>query len=66
VTTLPLLTFDEAQTVGARAHDHWLRMTGEAPLPRGDNAWGDLVQFVTKAACESLVEREVTEDNIPW
>jgi hypothetical protein len=63
---LPLLSFDEAHTVGVKAHDHWLRMTGAAPVPRGDSAWADLVQFVTKVACERVVEREVTEDDVPW
>jgi len=64
MTTLPLLTFDEAQTVGARVHDHWLRMTGEAPAPRDSFAWADLVQFVTRAACERVVERDVMDDEM--
>jgi hypothetical protein len=62
MTALPLLTFDEAQRVGERVHDHWVRMTGEAPVPRDNFAWADLVQFVTRAACERLVEREAEYD----
>ena len=63
MTALPLLTFDEAQRVGERVHDHWVRMTGEAPVPRDNFAWADLVQFVTRAACERVVERGMAEDD---
>lgn len=54
---LPLLSFDEAQDVGAAVHDHWLRMTGEAPIGRDNLGWADLVQFVTRKACECVVAR---------
>jgi hypothetical protein len=30
---------DEAQSVGVRACDHWLRMTGEAPISRDNLGW---------------------------
>ena len=55
---LPILSYDEAQAVGAAVHDHWLRMTGTAPGGRDDLYWADLVQFVTRKACERVVERE--------
>ena len=54
---LPLLSYDEAQSVGEDVHDHWLRMTGEAPISRDNLGWADLVQFVTRKACERVVER---------
>ena len=59
---VPILTYDEAQDVGAAVHDHWLRMTGEAPIGRDNLGWADLVQFVTRKACERLVEREGAGD----
>ena len=61
---VPILTYDEAQEVGAAVHDHWLRMTGAAPIGRDDLGWADLVQFVTRKACERMVEREGAEDLI--
>jgi predicted protein tyrosine phosphatase len=63
---MPILSYDEAQDVGAAVHDHWLRMTGEAPIGRDQLGWADLVQFVTCKACERVVEREAAEDQIPW
>lgn len=66
MATLPILTFDEAQAVGEQMHDHWLRLTGQTPLPRDHLAWGDLVQFVTRKACERVVERGADNDDIPW
>jgi hypothetical protein len=62
---VPILTYDEAQDVGAAVHDHWLRMTGEAPIGRDNLGWADLVQFVTRKACERVVEREATDNQIP-
>ncbi len=47
-------------------HGHWLRLTGEAPLGPGNLGWADLVQFVTRKACERVVEREAADDRIPW
>jgi hypothetical protein len=44
-TTLPILTYAEAQSVGEVVHDHWLRMIGEAPIGRDNLGWADLVQF---------------------
>jgi len=55
---LPILSYDEAQYVGADVHDHWLRMTGAAPIGRDDLGWADLVQFVTRKACERVVARD--------
>ena len=63
---MPVLSYDEAQEVGAAVHDHWLRLTGEAPIGRDDLGWADLVQFVTRKACERVVEREAADDQIPW
>jgi len=65
MTTLPLLSYDEAQSVGEVLHDHWVRMTGEAPIARDNLGWADLVQFVTRKACERVVERDA-DDHIPW
>ena len=62
---VPILSFDEAQDVGAAVHDHWLRMTGEAPAARDSLAWADLVQFVTRKACERVVAREAGDDRVP-
>jgi hypothetical protein len=55
--TLPILTYDEAQIVGEAVHDHWVRMRGETPIARDNLGWADLVQFVTRKACEQVVER---------
>jgi len=55
---------DEAQSVGEAMHDHWFRMTGEAPIARDNLAWADLVQFVTRKACECVVGRG-SEDTEP-
>ena len=63
---MPILSFDEARMVGADVHDHWLRLTGAAPIARDDLGWADLVQFVTRKACERMVEREGADDQIPW
>jgi hypothetical protein len=63
---VPILSFDEAQDVGAAVHDHWLRMTGEATIGRDNPGWADLVQFVTRKACERVVEREGADDRMPW
>ena len=54
------------EDAGAAVHDHWLRMTGEAPIARDHLGWADLVQFVTRKACERVVEREAAGDQIPW
>lgn len=63
---MPILSFDEAQVVGAQMHDHWLHMTGEVPIDRDNLGWADLVQFVTRKACERVAERESEDDKIPW
>ena len=61
---VPILSYDEAQDVGAAVHDHWLRMNGAAPIGRDHLAWADLVQFVTRKACERVVEREGADDEM--
>jgi hypothetical protein len=66
MTLVPILSYDEAQDVGAAVHDHWLRMTGAAPIGRDHLGWADLVQFVTRKACERVVAREGEDDRIPW
>ena len=66
MSPVPILSFDEAQEVGAAVHDHWLRMTGEAPAARDSLAWADLVQFVTRKACERVVERGAGDDRMRW
>ena len=64
MTTLPLLTFDEAQSVGEAMHDHWQRITGDAPIARDNLAWADLVQFVTRKACECVIGRDAGEEGM--
>jgi hypothetical protein len=64
MVTLPILSFDEAQSVGEKVHDHWVRQNGDAPVPRHDLAWGDLVQFVTRQACEHVVARSLNDDDM--
>ena len=59
---IPLLSYDEAQQVGVAVHDHWLRLTGAAPIGRDDLGWADLVQFVTRKACERVVARGDADD----
>jgi hypothetical protein len=49
-----------------RVHDHWLRMNGAAPIARDHPAWADLVQFVTRNACERVVAGEGADDRSPW
>jgi hypothetical protein len=66
VSALPILSYDEALAVGADVHDHWQRMTGAAPIGRDDLSWADLVQFVTRKACERMVERAGADDQLPW
>ena len=62
-----ILTYDEAQDVGVAVHDHWLRMTGVAPIGRDHLGRADLVQFVTRKACERVVAREAdADDRVPW
>lgn len=48
--TIPALSFADAEAVGEALHDHWQKMTGSAPIARGDLAWADLVQFVARTA----------------
>ncbi len=62
VREMPILSYDEAQQVGVRVHDHWMRMTGEAPIPRDNLGWADLVQFVTRVACERVADRGSEDD----
>lgn len=63
MATLPLLSFDEAQTLGEQMHDRWLRLTGEnAPFPRESLGWADLVQWVNRKACERVIERASIDD----
>jgi hypothetical protein len=57
MTALPILSFDEAKTVGEALYDHWIKLTGEAPMPRGEPGWADLVQLVTRKACEQVIAR---------
>ena len=64
MNVVPILSYDEAQDVGAAVHDHWLRMNGAAPIGRDHLGWADLVQFVTRKACERVVEREGADDEM--
>lgn len=45
-----LLSFSQAQRVGALLHDRWGAIAGQVPLTRDDMAWGDIVQFVLRMA----------------
>ena len=65
MSPLPLLSYDEAQALGVAVHDHMLRMTGAAPIARDDLGWADLVQFVTRKACERVVAREEEGERMP-
>lgn len=41
-------------------------MTGEAPIWRDNLGWADLVQFVTRKACERVVARgDGDDDRVP-
>ena len=62
---MPILTHDEARDVGAAVHDHWRRLNGAAPIARDHPGRADLVQFVTRKACERVVEREAADDRVP-
>ena len=64
MNVVPILSYDEAQDVGVAVHDHWLRMNGAAPIGRDHLGWADLVQFVTRKACERVVEREGADDEM--
>jgi hypothetical protein len=57
----PLLTFAEAETVGAQLHDHWLKMAGEVPMGREDCGWADIVQQVLRRARDVVDGREGVE-----
>jgi hypothetical protein len=62
MTRPPLLTFAEAETVGAQLHDHWTKMAGKAPMAREDMAWADLVQRVIRLARDVVDAREGGDD----
>lgn len=57
-TAPPILSFGEAETVGAELHDRWRAQAGDAPLTRDDMAWGDIVQFVIRRARDLVSMRE--------
>jgi hypothetical protein len=51
--TPPLVTFTEAEQIGAELHDRWALLSGgEPPLTREDYAWSDIAQFVIRRADE--------------
>jgi hypothetical protein len=50
----PVISFDQAERVGQALHDHWLSMSGAAPLKRDDMGWGDIVQFTLRTARDVL------------
>lgn len=54
----PLLSFSEAEAVGAALHDHMEKQLGAVPMDRDDMGWGDLVQFVLRRAGETVRDRE--------
>jgi predicted protein tyrosine phosphatase len=59
---VPLLTFNEAEEVGAALHDHWTKMVGSAPIERGNLAWADFVQFVARTARARVAKRKEALD----
>ena len=64
---VPFLSYDEALAVGADVQDYWRRRIGAAPNGRDEFGWADLVQFVTRKACERLAERAAAEEDcIPF
>lgn len=57
-----LLTFAEAERLGAELHDRWFAMTGEEPLRVDDMGWADIVQFVMRRATTIIAERKPTDE----
>ena len=61
MTLVPLLTFEEAQHVGSKLHDHWQAMGGSAPFERDDFAWADIVQRTLLETRNILDARKVSK-----
>jgi hypothetical protein len=59
---VPLITFDQAQAIGEKLYDRWIKMIGAAPLERDDLGWGDIVQFVVREARAAAIEKERADD----
>ena len=57
----PLLKFSEAERVGNRLHDHWLKMAGTVPFAWDDPAWADIVKQVERFSRDVLDEREKSD-----
>jgi len=55
---VPILTHDEAESVGRALHDHLVNMTGASPFRRDDLGLADTVQFVTHKARELVAARQ--------
>lgn len=58
---VPVLTYDEAESVGEALHDHLLRLTGMCPFPKGDLGLADTVQYITHRARELAEARDRSE-----
>ncbi len=64
VDTAPLVSFDQAETIGRRLHDHWLKMNdGTAPMSADNLGWADVVQFVVREARAIIHETGIEEGN---
>jgi hypothetical protein len=60
----PQISFAQAETVGARLHDHWIKMMdGAAPMAAGNLGWADVVQFVVRAVREAVRDTENEGEN---
>jgi hypothetical protein len=57
----PLITFAEAEAVGAALHDHFEKQLGTTPMARDDMGWGDVVQFVLRTASAAVRARDAGE-----
>ena len=56
----PLVSFDEALSIGRALHDYWSVFAHygvRPPFMRDDLEWGDLVQFVLRRATRMAHER---------
>lgn len=56
--TVPVLSFEEAETLGDALHDHLVRLTGSSPFARGDLGLADTVQFIVRKTRERVAGRQ--------
>ena len=56
--TRPLITFAEAEAIGAAVHDRLVAMAVTPPMTRDDMGWADLAQFVSRQIGDTIAARE--------